>query len=132
MYIANVTPETTFGAFVLISFGIIVSHLVILSRMPNDSDPENYPPHAKMLKWGLLGSVVATLVPLHVWGAYHFSFRTLLYGYAFAVVGAFYGIAAIVLLLGVMVPPIMLGHWVWEVWNEAVPVDQGVQVDGEG
>ena len=90
------------------------------TREPPDTDTSAIS-HTKLLKWGLLGSVITALLPLHVWGAYHFSFRTLLYGYAFAVVGAFYGIAAIVLLLGVMVPPIMLVHWVWEVWNEPVP-----------
>ena len=70
--------------------------------------------------------MLTTIVPLHVWGTWQFSFKTVLWGYVFAVVGIFYGIAAIVLLLGIMVPPIMLGHWIYEVWNEPQPVDDGV------
>lgn len=101
------------------------------NRPNNDSD-ETLLSHASLLKWLLLISVVSALAPLHVWGIYHFSLRTLLYGYAFAVVGVFYGIAALVLLLGVMVPPIMLGHWIWEVWNEPVPVDEQPPADGNG
>ncbi|KAL9061509.1 MAG: hypothetical protein Q9162_000040 [Coniocarpon cinnabarinum] len=96
---------------------------------PNPNpDPQNPDPDltsTSLIKYSIALSLFTALLPLHIWGAYNFSFRALLYGYLFAVVGAFYGIAAIVLLLGVMVPPIMLVHWVWEVWSEDVPVDEG-------
>ena len=105
-------------------------------RNTNEEDDFMPMPPVRLIRWGIFGSLLTALLPLHVWGAYNFSFRTLLYGYAFAIVGAFYGIAAIILLLGVMVPPIMFCHWVWEVWNEPVPVaeqdaEQPVEVGGD-
>ena len=92
------------------------------ARPDHNEDTDLMPSPAKLIKWGIFVSLATTLLPLHIWGAYNFSIRTVLYGYLFAVIGAFYGIAAIVLLLGVMVPPIMLAHWIWEVWSEPVPV----------
>lgn len=43
-----------------------------------------------------------------------------------------HGLAAAILIAGIIVPPAWLAYWVWEVWNEDVPVqqDNGEELDG--
>ena len=83
----------------------------------------------KMIKAVLFISLLTIFAPLHIWGVLYLSWQTIISGYFFAVIGLFYGMASVILLLGVMVPPIMLGHWIWEVWNEPVPVEEQAQND---
>lgn len=76
----------------------------------------------------------STFTLLNAWAAYAFSPALLARGYFLAFAFAMYSVAAVILVLGILVPPVMLGHWVYEVWSEEGPVEGGVgevEVEGE-
>lgn len=83
---------------------------------PPDAQAPTSPRHLRTL---LVTSLFTTLLPAHIYIAQTASVYALLKAYAFAFVVTMYFLASVILMLGILVPPVMLMHWVWETWNEA-------------
>ena len=88
--------------------------------------PPDHPPHDpdfRTLKLVLLSIFTMIFVPANAWLAHSMSPKALLDGYIFGFCFSMYSLAAVILVLGILVPPVMVMHWVWEVCFEVVPVE---------
>ncbi|KAI9658501.1 MAG: hypothetical protein M1831_003939 [Alyxoria varia] len=90
---------------------------------PPPTDTPAHDPDFRTLKLVLLSLFTMIFVPVNAWLAHSMSPKALLDGYIFGFCFAMYSLAAVILVLGILVPPVMLLHWVWEVCVEVVPVE---------
>ena len=72
----------------------------------------------------VLLSLAFIFAPVNFLLGWYFGLGFLLKAYFIGFAGCMHGLAAAILIAGVIVPPAWLAYWIWEVYNEEVPVQQ--------
>ena len=89
--------------------------------------PHPLPP----LTHALITGFTLLFTSANIYAARAFSLSLVLRGYLFVFGFAMYSLAFVIMVLGILVPPVMLAHWGYEVWTEVGPIDEGERVEGE-
>ncbi|KAI9718666.1 MAG: H(+)-transporting V1 sector ATPase subunit F [Chrysothrix sp. TS-e1954] len=118
------SPLTLLTLILLLSNTVLIALILTSPRLHQH-------PLARTMRLHLLHilyAVLCVLAPLNIWACLYWGTMYVLKAYLIGVMGVMHGLAAAILIAGVLMPPAMLGFWVWETSGGRV----GVEGEGEG